>query len=918
MTPPLAAVDPRPLLAVITPRTSVLLRTSDRDGIAQQLLGMDSGTVLACSSFASSESAMCWLTDPGSIDAVSTGAPKGDGSPVSLPNVSAGWLAVISRGCRSCFEVDRSGVGGALQLLLTSPSALCVVARFSAPGHAYQWLTGLAADAVLEVLTSTASACGRIAGLPPQSASADLVAIEPGPLVVAAAPLACSGSPCGGVAKGARQADLSPSAGGGQSQRTATSSGGKGFIGSSTCGSATAPLSSMRAACGSSVRSGASTSTRQTGFASSTWRHGPRRPRPLSGMAPSKRDGQRGGQVSARGRGDSSGHDWGQLRRSSPPSAKRARLCGEGAPPASLNPAAVIPDGSAPTFTFETVRHMMGESLAAWEQDDVDEALRRDADLRLRPGAAVKDGVEAELGDAVVVAARKAGDNIVGAGHGVREMTGAIAASSTGTCSDGDAWHDEGRRAKPGPISQMAADLSWTAVYARLFERSQSTFVSGGPGVGKTSFLRGFVSFLRHRVPAPNAVVVVAPTGSAAKTAKGVTYHSFFGFVKEYKMQLPNPVDEAARMLALERWKPIARRLAKVEFLLMDEISMVPADNLDVMYELLRQSRTRHAPPFLIYAFGDFLQLCPPFGEMAFTARCWRPVFSGALLELTHVYRQGQPDFVAALDDARFGRCTAAVQKLVDECTVSDEKYKELECAVLHLMPRHEDVRAHNAMCLARLSLGKRPDDFIATDGVKLDPNRDGRVREPDVTTVSSHSRDAALLDCVAPRIVQHCLQARVMLITNQFLGMGLFHGSIGQLVDYDEADGSPVVRFDNHEVVPGFRSFQGVRDAGADWIEVFCPPVDFEARVFSRPGCLAVRRQVPFVLGWAITVHRSQSLTLSEAVLEVGDAFGAGMVLAAMSRVSDKRRMYVRSFAGSRLLADRAALQLYRESSRL
>jgi len=49
-------------------------------------------------------------------------------------------------------------------------------------------------------------------------------------------------------------------------------------------------------------------------------------------------------------------------------------------------------------------------------------------------------------------------------------------------------------------------------------------------------------------------------------------------------------------------------------------------------------------------------------------------------------------------------------------------------------------------------------------------------------------------------------------------------------------------------------------------------------------------------VLGWSSTVHRSQCVTLSEAVLDVGDAFGAGMVLAAMSRVSDKRRMYVRS----------------------
>jgi len=109
----------------------------------------------------------------------------------------------------------------------------------------------------------------------------------------------------------------------------------------------------------------------------------------------------------------------------------------------------------------------------------------------------------------------------------------------------------------------MASDWSWTAVYARLFELSQRTFISGGAGAGKTSILGGFVSVLPHRVPVPNAVLDVAPTGSAAKTAIGVTCH-FFGVFKGYKKQLSNLVYGAARLLALERWKPISLRLAMV------------------------------------------------------------------------------------------------------------------------------------------------------------------------------------------------------------------------------------------------------------------------------------------------------------------------------------------------------------------
>lgn len=778
---------------------------------------------------------------------------------------------MISRGSRSCFEVDRSGVGGVVQLLQSSPSGLCVAARFSAPTSAYRWLSGVSGDGVLNVLTSTADSFVPDASRPLLSLAVSLT-------------LHHSGSPPGDVADRAPLADAPASVIDGQSQETKTSCGGDSLVGCTADGSASSPLSAAAARGGIVGRSRPCWSSRPARFETSTVSRASRRPRPLSGGAESVRRCLDGSPASA-GVRHVEGDGGSQVRLSSPPRVKRARLCEEGGPSAARNPISVTPDGFGPTFAFGTVHRMMDESLAAWEKADIDEALRRDADLRVQPRAAVKSAGGANLCDTVEVAAREPGGGCYVGAQDLSTSAEAVARHGVASNGDGDR-RGGGRRPVTGSISQMAADQSWTAVYARLFERSQSTFVSGGPGVGKTSFLRGFVPFLRRRVPAANAVVVVAPTGSAAKTAKGVTYHFFFGFVKDYKMQLPDPVQEAARLLALERWKPIARRLSKVEVLLLDEVSMVPADNMDVMYELLRQSRRPSAPPFSIYVFGDFLQLSPPDGKMDFTAKCWLPLFADAFLELTHVFRQDQPAFVAALHDARYGRCTAAVDKLVGECTVSDEQYKALECTVLHLMPRHDDVRAHNSRCLSRLCPGERPRDFTAFDSVKVDPDRVDRGRLPDVSAVSPQYRDAALLECVAPRVVQHCRQARVMLIANHVLGLGLFHGSIGRLVDYDDADGTPVVRFENHDVTPGVRSVKGVRDAGPDWVEVLFPPVDFEARLFSVSGCLAVRRQVPFVLGWAITVHRSQSLTLSEAVLDVGEAFGAGMVLAAMSRV--------------------------------
>lgn len=443
--------------------------------------------------------------------------------------------------------------------------------------------------------------------------------------------------------------------------------------------------------------------------------------------------------------------------------------------------------------------------------------------------------------------------------------------------------------------------------------------MTGGPGVGKSTFLRGFRKALQLKWPRFGEVVVVAPTGSAARTANGQTYHSFFGFPRDYEVQRNDPVEEAARLLKQERFRTIRRRLAFVQALLLDEISMVAADKFDVMCELLRQSRSAASPMCLIYTFGDFLQLGPLAGGfLAFTARSWRELFGTSMLELSLVHRQSDPDFVRAINDARYGNCSPAVMALMKECTVTDSQYEELRCTVLHLLPRHESVERHNSECLLKLCGAHPPKVFVAADSVEHDKDRNPDLPLVDLSRVSVYSRNAALVDCVAPSRVLHCVGARVMLTCNQYLALGLYHGSIGAIASY-KADGTPIVRFDRHTLPVGVgRGLHGVHDAGADWLEVECPMVAFEARIMSRPGAVAVRRQVPFALGWGITVHRSQSLSLSEAVLDIGQSFGPGMVNAAISRVGDKRRMYVKSFTGSRLYADRAALAFYRDGLRL
>lgn len=101
---------------------------------------------------------MCWLTNPDAIAAVTAGVIGQPSAAVSATVGSAAWLAVIGRGARACFEINTSGIGGAVQLMQTTASTLCVAASFSVATDAYLWLANDAGGAMQLLVATTAPA----------------------------------------------------------------------------------------------------------------------------------------------------------------------------------------------------------------------------------------------------------------------------------------------------------------------------------------------------------------------------------------------------------------------------------------------------------------------------------------------------------------------------------------------------------------------------------------------------------------------------------------------------------------------------------------------------------------------------------------------------------------------------------------
>ncbi|MFC2739453.1 MAG: ATP-dependent RecD-like DNA helicase, partial [Prevotella sp.] len=209
----------------------------------------------------------------------------------------------------------------------------------------------------------------------------------------------------------------------------------------------------------------------------------------------------------------------------------------------------------------------------------------------------------------------------------------------------------------------------------------RSLFLTGKAGTGKSTFLRYIASHTRKKH------VVLAPTGIAAINAGGVTLHSFFKL--PFHPLLPNDVQYSVRNLrkTLKYNSEKIKILRELEFVIIDEISMVRADVIDFIDKVLRVYSQNMREPFggkQLLLVGDIFQLEPVVKEddrqllqpfypslFFFDAKVFRQVQPVAI-ELKTVYRQTDPSFIRLLDDIRTSQVTDADLRLLNN-RVEDE-----------------------------------------------------------------------------------------------------------------------------------------------------------------------------------------------------------------------------------------------------
>lgn len=390
----------------------------------------------------------------------------------------------------------------------------------------------------------------------------------------------------------------------------------------------------------------------------------------------------------------------------------------------------------------------------------------------------------------------------------------------------------------------------------------ESVLLTGPAGAGKTFVLNQFIKLAKHE---GKHVSVTATTGLAATHLGGTTIHSWSGIGIH---------DELSNYFVDNLSKGRREIIEKTDVLIIDEISMLHDYRLDMVDEVCRLVRKEPDVPFggiQIIMSGDFFQL-PPInrgdsraGGFVVNSMVWREL-EPVICYLEEQHRQDDEVLLDILNALRGGEIRRHhAEKLLDR--VGQDPGDTGQLTELHTV--NVDVDRLNE--------------------AKLEELNEDEVSYAQTTTGSQNYIESLQRSVLAPANLRLKKGALVMAVKNS-PERKYANGSIGIVIDFEPGSDYPVIEFKNGK-------------------EVIMQPDTWEQRDGDKKR--ASITQIPLRLAWAITVHKSQGMTLDAARIDLRKAFVEGMGYVALSRVKNLDNLYLHGINQMALRVSEDALSI-------
>lgn len=429
----------------------------------------------------------------------------------------------------------------------------------------------------------------------------------------------------------------------------------------------------------------------------------------------------------------------------------------------------------------------------------------------------------------------------------------------------------------------MNNDLDIADIAFDIVENTRrNVFLTGEAGTGKTTFLK---RILRE---SDKKCIVVAPTGVAAINAGGSTIHSMFGlptrmFLPTMSVVDPNVSQNIPMLQSHFHYpKPKLDLFKNFELLIIDEISMVRADLFDAIDHSLRFSRRSNLPfgGVQVLLIGDLFQLPPVVkqdekimldtyyeSEFFFSSKAYQAL-NVMQMQLNKVYRQSNRTFISLLNNVRNAQLNEGDYEILQDRYHPD--FEPEEEGFVTLCSHNSTAEKINKEKLAKLT----SESFKFQAEIKGDFFESQYPTEP---------------------VLELKVGAQVMFIKNDISGdRKYYNGKIAVVSDITD---------DKIEVfVPNSKEIIVVeKDI---WQNLKYNYDEVEDRVMQNE--VGSFKHFPLKLAWAITIHKSQGLTLEKVIIDAERSFAPGQVYVALSRCVTLDGLYLKSgINGRNILLD-------------